>query len=379
MQVTNLSAVGIFLMAGVAALPGGTDDPPRRVDATQVRELLEPIRRKHKLPALGAAVVRSRGMEACAVVGVRKHGADIAATDDDCFHLGSDTKPWTALLIAWLIERGLLTWDTPLLDVFPELRRTAADGWQDVTISHLLAHRAGLPANFPGGWWSVKGDDVRAQRVSVVEATVQTAPKAKPGTRYVYSNLGYVVLGAVAERVGKQSWEDLVQKVIAGPLGMKHVGFGPAGSVGKIDQPLPHDGDGEPLEPTAETDNPPVMGPGGRLHCSLPDWSKFIAEHLNGIRGRGVLLKRAAYRRMHDSPYPGKFYALGAWVGKYDTEKRPHRVLAHDGTNTFNYARAVLLTEEDIAVIAATNQGGAAAQEACNEVAGRLLKLAAAR
>jgi CubicO group peptidase (beta-lactamase class C family) len=373
--------IGLPALLSLAVLfspAGEPSDASALIDAARLRAVLEPIRREHKLPALGAAIVRSRGRAVVAVVGVRKHGAALAAQDDDRFHIGSDTKPWTALLIAWLIEQGLLRWDTPLLDIFPELAPMAANGWRQVTITHLLTHRAGLPPNMPGGWWAVDGEDVRAQRSVVVRSVVQVSPKQEPGKKYVYSNLGYVVLGAVAERLGKESWEDLIGKVIAVPLGMKTVGFGAAGTPGKIDQPLPHEADGTPLEPTETADNPPVMGPAGRVHCSLAEWSKFVAEHLRGIRGQGALLKRTTYRDLEYSPYRDKFYTLGGWAGELDPERRPHRVLAHDGSNKMNYAVATLLPEEDIAVLVVTNQGGATAEEACHEASGRLLKLAQA-
>jgi CubicO group peptidase (beta-lactamase class C family) len=371
----------ILAAAGLVAVVPAAQQPPAPIDAKRLRELLEPIRVKHDLPALGAAVVRGRGVEALAVVGVRKHGSDVAAHDDDRFHLGSDTKPWTALLIAWLIEQGLLDWDTPLLKVFPDLADSAADGWKGVTLTHLLTHRAGLPANLAAGWWSVKGKELREQREDAVRQALKTAPKSEPGTKYLYSNFGYVVLGAVAERVGKASYEDLLKKAIFDPLGMKEVGFGPPGTPGKIDQPLPHNAAGKPLEPTLLADNAPVMSPAGRLHASLAEWSKFAAEELNGIRGRGVVLRRAGYRKLDSAPYRDPFCALGAWVGYDDPKKTPRLLLAHDGSNTFNFASAMLFPDEDLAVLVVTNQGtlGGPGQKGCHEARDQLLKLLTGR
>src|SRR5207253_6492568 len=92
----------------------------RSIDNQGLHEILKGVREKHDLPALAAAVVRSQGTIAVAAVGVRKRGADIPVTTDDQFHLGSDTKPITAFLIAWLIEHGKLDWETPLVKLFPE-------------------------------------------------------------------------------------------------------------------------------------------------------------------------------------------------------------------------------------------------------------------
>jgi CubicO group peptidase (beta-lactamase class C family) len=68
--------------------------------------LLEPIRSKYKLPALAGAIVTSRGLTAIGVTGVRKTGTDVAVTVDDTWHLGSDTKAMTAVLIGLVVEQG---------------------------------------------------------------------------------------------------------------------------------------------------------------------------------------------------------------------------------------------------------------------------------
>ncbi len=88
--------------------PGGGTAAQNK-DGAEVKDLsgiLEPIRTEHGLPALGAAVVTGKGLEAIGVVGVRKAGTDLAATAEDQWHLGSDTKAMTAFLIAALIEGG---------------------------------------------------------------------------------------------------------------------------------------------------------------------------------------------------------------------------------------------------------------------------------
>jgi CubicO group peptidase (beta-lactamase class C family) len=61
-----------------------------------------------------------------------------------------------------------------------------------------------------------------------------------PGSQYEYSNVGYVLAGAIAERITGQAWEELIAKTIFQPLGMTSAGFGGLGTAGKIDQPWPH-------------------------------------------------------------------------------------------------------------------------------------------
>jgi CubicO group peptidase (beta-lactamase class C family) len=323
-------------------------------------DLLEPIRARHKLPALGAAVVNSKGLIAVAVVGVRKQGAAPKATVNDLFHLGSDTKAITALLIARLIEEGLLSYDLRLDRAFPELAKEMPAELKGVTLAHLLTHRAGLAANPKGGWarFFFKGS-VRQQREAAVREALLSKPQAEPGKKLVYSNVGYVVAGHLAERATKTAWEDLLRARVFKPLGMSSAGFGAPARTGAVEQPWPHSADGSPVAWWRPGDNPQVLGPAGTVRCSLPDWARFAAEALAGAQGKkraGGLLRPASSQKLSTSPFGDPFYTLGGWGG---APKSPQGlVLAHDGSNTMNYASALLLPKRDLAILVVTNQGG---------------------
>jgi CubicO group peptidase (beta-lactamase class C family) len=375
--LTCVLLVGALALAA-SPVPAGKPGPP--LDRSQLAKLLEQARAKHDLPMLAGAVVTDKGLRLVAAVGVRKRGAAVKATAEDQIHLGSDTKPITAWLIAWLIQQGLLDWDTPLEKIFPELAKDWPQTYRKITVTQLLTHHSGLPADYPGGWWSlpVKGTP-RAQRLDLMKKLGTIKLAAEPGAKYLYSNLGYTVLGAVAERVGKASWEDLLEKHVFGPLGMKGVGHGPMGKEGAIVQPWQHSEEGKPIAPKWDKDNPPVMGPAGRLHCSLRTWSKFVADVLRGARGEKGLLKPQTYARMFDTPYDDTFYCRGGWIGKRRDAQGKGLVLTHDGSNRQNYCTALLLPDRNLAVLVATNQGGGAARDACHEVREELIKRWAAR
>src|SRR5262249_29420167 len=139
--------------------------------------------------------------------------------------------------------------------------------------------------------------------------------------------------------------------------------FGPPGTRGKIDQPWPHDEDGEPVEPWARhADNPPVMDPAGTIHCSLADWAKFVADQLKGARGEKALLTAETCKRLHSSPYRDRCYTPGGWSGG---ETPGGLVLEHGGSNTNNWAVVALIPSKDLAVLVATNCGSKDAEKAC--------------
>src|SRR5215471_12983599 len=204
-----------------AAAAGSSDN--------RVADLLEPIRQKYKLPALAGAVVTGRGLEAIGATGVRKAGTPVAVTVEDQWHLGSDTKAMTAVIIARLIERGSLKWDTTLGHVFPGLAGAMNPQMREVTIVELLSHRAGLPHDVAWRQFSNSGRALKEQREDVVKLVGSMQPDSPPGSKYQYSNVGYVLAGAIAEKVTGESWEDLIAKTVFEPLGMRSTGFGGLG------------------------------------------------------------------------------------------------------------------------------------------------------
>ena len=116
-----------------------------------VGALLEPIHEQYGLPAISAALVERGELAAIGASGVRRVGSDVAVTTDDRWYLGSCTKAMTATLVARLVQRGELEWDTTLAQVFPERAEAMHAGYRDTTLRQLLDHRAGLPEDHSGG------------------------------------------------------------------------------------------------------------------------------------------------------------------------------------------------------------------------------------
>jgi len=361
----------IILFSASLAFP---QEPPQST-GPEIRsnEVLESIRQKHQVPALAGAIVTGKGLVTMAVIGVRKAGTEIPATVEDKWHLGSDTKAMTATLIGVLVEQGKLKWETTIEQVFPEIAADLQPDLRGVTLLHLLSHRAGLPANILWMAVSKPGASVSQQRLECVKMLAKIKLLSAPGATFLYSNLGYVIAGAVAEKTMSSSWEDLITKLVFDPLGMKSAGFGGVGTPGEIDQPWGHGADGKPVSGNGPAvDNPPVLGPAGTVHCTLEDWAKFVSDHLRGERGEKALLKPETYRKLDTPPFGGE-YALGWLV--VEREWGGGTVLTHAGSNTMNYAVAWLAPKLGFAVLVTTNQGGPAAGNACDEAAGALIRL----
>ena len=206
-----------------------------KVGDTNVTKLLAPIRQKHNVPAMAAVLLTSEGIQFVGVVGVRKRGTETPVTLDDLWHLGSDGKAMTSTLIARLVEQGKLKWDVTLAEIFPALAPQMHPDFQKVTLLQLLSHRAGLPPNLKLA--SYLGDDAAALRLRAAHEELAKKPQHPPGGHYEYSNLGYIIAGAVVEKVTGQSWERAISREVFEPLQMKTAGFGGTGTPRQLDQP----------------------------------------------------------------------------------------------------------------------------------------------
>ena len=333
---------------------------------------LQPILEKHHLPALAGALVTGDGAVRIGVVGVRKAGTAIAATPDDLWHLGSNTKALTATVIARLVEQGQLTWETTLAEVFPDLAADFDPAFRPVTIRQLLSHHAGLTGNLAWGRFN-RSRTIQEQRVEALRLGLAKSPTYPIGAAPHYANLGYVIAGAIIERVTGQAWEDVIRARLFDPLQLTRAGFGGLGAPGELDQPWPHQAADRPAQANGpDVDNPPVIGPAGRVHAPLADWAKFVADQLRGARGEPALLKAESYAALHTVAGEGDF-ALGwivaqrGWGGG--------AVLTHNGCNTMNFSVAWLAPKRNFAVLICVNQGDDGAARAADEAAAALIEV----
>jgi uncharacterized protein YbbC (DUF1343 family)/CubicO group peptidase (beta-lactamase class C family) len=143
-------------------------------------------------------------------------------TADTVFDLASLTKVVaTATSVMILIERGSVRLSDPLSRFIPEFK---GEGRDRVTIEHLLTHRAGFAPDFD-----------LAQQWTGYEEAMKRLPterlRSVPGSRFVYSDLGYIALGEVVRRASGLSLDEFARKNIYEPLGMRDTGFNPKVSV----------------------------------------------------------------------------------------------------------------------------------------------------
>ena len=145
-------------------------------------------------------------------------------TEDTVFDLASLTKPIaTAMAIMLLIEDGKLKIDDPIAKHLPEFAREETDG---ITIAQLMTHTGGFIADNPLKDYQ-DGKDKAWQNLFALK------PVSPPGSRFIYSDVGFILLGKIVEKASGMPLDQFTKKRIYDPLGMKETGFQPAGELKK--------------------------------------------------------------------------------------------------------------------------------------------------
>jgi D-alanyl-D-alanine carboxypeptidase len=348
---------------------------------TEIQSYLEGglrwLRHRDDDPAIAALVQVNGRIVAEAAVGDRALGHSESVTVDDRWHIGSDTKAFTATLIGTLVDKHVLTFDDTLEDSLPSLAKTMHPGYRHVTIRELLSHTAGLPpltnteTEFPTAIGVVKSiKENPAQRMALAKYYLSRAPTSAAGT-FQYSNLGFVIAGAIAEARTGKSWEQLMRERVFEPLNIHDVGFGPPGHSGKYDQPLGHGeiSGREPLDPADPgSDNPAWIGPAGTINIGFKGWALFAQDQLDGALGHGKLLKPATYRALQ-TPV-AENYALG-WGSWLDSDGMP-KELTHEGSNGYWVAAICIYPKQGTILLMATNFAGPAAKKSIEDLGAAL-------
>jgi CubicO group peptidase (beta-lactamase class C family) len=204
--------------------------PPGQVETVEdLERYLEQVTGQSIPPGLSLAVVKDGRLVYNRGFGMADGPRGLAAGPDTVYHWWSMTKIPTAIAILQLQERGLLSIDDPVTRYLPFFQVTyPTDQQPPITLRHLLNHSSGLKDNVPEiiGWVHWEGDPPRSQTELLREKLPAYAALAfTPGERAQYTNVGYMVLGAVIEAVSGQSYEAYIQANILAPLKMAHTGF----------------------------------------------------------------------------------------------------------------------------------------------------------
>jgi CubicO group peptidase (beta-lactamase class C family) len=318
----------------------GIDEYP---NAKDLYGFTEEQRKKYDLPALGVGIIHKGKIIGLGMAGERKIGSNDWAAVDDLFDFASCMKSMTATVVAMLVEKGRISWNTTLTEIFPELVPVMRTEYHDVTMEMLLAHRSGLNSwmgsyNTWTDWYKKYGSrSCRDQRYLFTRKVLQDQPLYQPGTKYHYCNDGYLVVASIVEKITGEPWEEYIYDQLFLPLKFTSTYAGLPDTINHKTIVWGHEKSFlsivKAISPEYESEhgNPNFGAGSGKLFASVPDLLRYINFHIQGSNGQAPLLSRKSFTKLH-TPLDGQQYALGWNVElKRNNGKVIERSIFHGG------------------------------------------------
>ena len=198
------------------------------------------------------------------------------------FRLASVSKQFTAMAVMLLVHDGKLRYEERLTQIFPDFQSYG----NSITIRNLLNHTSGLldyEDLMPKPYGSTsRGDVTQIQDSEVLDLLKkQRSTKFVPGSRWDYSNSGYVVLGQVVEKVSGESFGDFLHDRIFAPLGMNHTVAYQRGKNQVANRAYGHTREKGVWQETDQSPTSATLGDGG-IYSSLTDlamWDTALRHH----------------------------------------------------------------------------------------------------
>jgi CubicO group peptidase (beta-lactamase class C family) len=243
-------------------------------------------------------------------------------TAEELLPIASVSKPFMASVVMAQVDQGKLKLDDLVEKYLPEFKGKRVQGGKQpakpMTIRQLISHT--------GGFWGNKG--ITPEKMDLIRnfkrplnETINLVAKYdlayEPGTKWVYSGVGYCVLGRVLEVALGKSLEVISQETLFRPLGLSNTTFLPSREMRKM-VPTAYLRVGKQLKARsslAEIDELRFILPGGSLFTNLDALAAFGQMHLNDgfFNGKRILSEKSVteMRKLQSSVRPGRTYGLG--------------------------------------------------------------------
>jgi CubicO group peptidase (beta-lactamase class C family) len=227
------------------------------------------------------------------VSGVRRLGSEEPITTHTAFRLASVSKQFTAAAILTLVEAGRLSLDARLADLLPGMPAYT----RAITVRHLLTHTSGLPdyevlmdeAAAHGGRVYTPTHQIDDAAVLRLLAATQ-APRFAPGSRWAYSNSGYVVLGQIVAAVSGESFGRYLDQHVFKPHGLASTHLRVPGQTRIVQRAYGHAGDPIAGWTVSDQSSTSATAGDGGIYSTVEDLTRWL-QALD--RGESVLARHA--------------------------------------------------------------------------------------
>ncbi len=325
-----------------------------QVATSRVDSIVEAARTKRDIPGVSVAIITPQGT-LLKGYGVRNLETREPVTEHTAFDVGSVTKSFTALGAAILVDSGKLDWDRPVKEYIPWFQMYDPVATQLMTARDLLTHRSGLAR------YDTLRFAVPLTREELVRRLRYLPPTATFRSKYQYQNLMYTAAGFLTGTLDGSSWEELTEKRIFGPIGMKESTVRITDLIKTADYASPHERDGGSMKRVEFYDYQKFgVGPNGAVNSSASDLARYLRFYLNDgvVDGKQIVSKRqmVELQRPQMVVDDSSSYGLG-----WNVDWSPgFKLVSHSGAITGFSAFAAFAPEKGEGIVVLTNTSGAA-------------------
>jgi CubicO group peptidase (beta-lactamase class C family) len=304
------------------------------------------MQRQH-IPGLSLLVLRNGQVLKARGYGFASMEMHAPATTETVYELASTTKPLVATAILLLVQEGKLSLDARISGYLDH----APASWNEVTIRHLLSHTSGIPDYSTDLRHDFRYDTPAEE---IAEFVAKSPLKFSPGTKWSYSNSGYVILGIIIQRVTDQTYDEFLSARIFGVTAMSRT------RVDTADEVVPDRATGYLWAGPAGMRNGDFLrymmtyhGDGGILSTVL-DLGKWASA-----LDRGMLLSAATKEEMWTPEKLTDGSASGYGLGWFIDRIQGHRHIYHAGGAPGIAADVAFYPDDGLTVILLANGGAA--------------------
>lgn len=367
-SLTILALIAGFIVANAQV----TKELPPNFDA-----YVEKVMKEFEVPGMSIAIVKNNKAVLTKGYGIKQLHSSKKVDEHTLFPIASNSKAFTATLLALLVEEGKITWDSPVINYLPWFRMNDPYVTANITVRDLLVHRSGLGAyagdllQFPPSTYS-REEIVKKVRFLPLTSSFRNA--------YAYDNILYLAAGELIKEVTGKEWEECIQDRILKPLGMTTTvsrisSFGTANNTSASHARF--DGEIREVKNFLQYGVSDITNPAGGIASNATDMAKWLITQLDSGRAANghVLYKKTTATELwkgvtpmpvaklagHIKPAQMEYqsYALGFYTYNYRSE----RIVAHGGKLDGFVSRVVMVPSLNLGIAILTNQesGGAIA------------------
>ncbi len=319
---------------------------------TRLSALIEHEMRDKKIPAVSIALVDGDRTVWAKGFGKADAPAGPEATANTVYRIGSVSKLFTDIGIMQLVEQGKVDLDKPITTYLPDFKPTNPFGGE-ITLRHLMSHRAGLIREPPVGNYFDSSDTNLSHMVASLNATTLAYP---PGQRTKYSNAGIGTVGYVLEKLSGQPFAAYLKQAVLVPMGLHSSAFEPESAL------VPRLAKGWMWTYDERTFEAPGfqlgMAPAGSMYSTVNELAIFARVLFDrGRAGSGPVVKPETLEKMWQPQFEPAGAKSGYGLG-FRVERDSVLSVAHGGAIYGFATEFMALPDERLAAIVVGSKDG---------------------